>query len=71
MIEELDQEIRKNKKIWTIYVAYQLLQEYAAEYNLSNVLMTLEDVILNELGYYEDFESHKLKKLKEKKWRNK
>lgn len=66
MIEELEQEIKANKKVWGVYVAYQLLQEYTKEYNLSGMLTTLEDIILKELGYYEDFESHKLKKMRKR-----
>lgn len=66
MIEELEQEIKTNKKIWSVYVAYQLLQEYATEYNLSGILTTLEDIILEELEYYEDFETHKIKKMRKR-----
>jgi len=64
MIEKLEEEIKKDKKVWAVYVAYQLLQEYAKEYNLTNLMTTLEDIILNELGYYEDFESHTYKKVR-------
>ena len=66
MIEELEQEIKTNKKIWSVYVAYQLLQEYAKEYNLNSMLTTLEDIIIKELRYYEDFETHKIKKMRKR-----
>ncbi len=67
MIEKVKDEIKGNKDLMRIYIAYKLLKECDSKYNLSYLNMCLEDIVLNDLGYYEDFESHKLKKLKEKK----
>lgn len=67
MIEKIEDEIKQNKDLIKIYIAYKLLKECDNKYNLTYINMCLEDIVLNDLGYYEDFESHKLKKLKERK----
>lgn len=62
--ENIIEEIKQNSYLVKLYKALTLLEEVDKEHNLLLVRMRLEEAILDELGYAEDFNTHELIKIK-------
>lgn len=64
MTDEIMVEIIKNENLHKIYKAIKILDSVDEEYPVMMPQIGLERVLLESLGYVEDFETHQLRRVR-------